>query len=147
MRAFLIPLVLLLVLPVLACAETYYVSPSGSDSNSGLSTSQAWRTIGKANAELYPGDTVRIMAGTYSETIEPARSGSSNNYITYENYNNQEVNITGVHDAVDLRNRNYIVIDGIRIRDITGSWVNMLSSVSTHNIIRNCDMGGDAGWS
>jgi hypothetical protein len=45
-------------------AVTYYVSPSGDDSNSGTSTQRAWRTLDKVNAvDLNPGDGVLLEAG------------------------------------------------------------------------------------
>jgi len=46
-------------------ADTYYVSPTGNDSNDGLGTGDdhAWLTITKANETLTAGDTVEIMAG------------------------------------------------------------------------------------
>jgi hypothetical protein len=47
-------------------ATNYYLSPSGSDGNSGLSTTQAWATLQYAKGELSNGDTLFIMGGTYS---------------------------------------------------------------------------------
>lgn len=45
-------------------ATTYYVSPSGNDSNSGTFPQAAWRTIDKVNAiDLNPGDKVLFEAG------------------------------------------------------------------------------------
>ncbi len=67
-----------------AGATTYYVSPSGSDANSGTSPSSAWATIGKANATLRAGDVVQVAAGSYSGTIQPANAGASvGNRVTY----------------------------------------------------------------
>ncbi|WP_051859682.1 right-handed parallel beta-helix repeat-containing protein [Streptomyces xanthophaeus] len=56
-----------------AAARTYFVSPSGNDSNAGTSTQAPFRTLQKAADSVEPGDTVSIMNGTYSE-----RSESSN---------------------------------------------------------------------
>lgn len=46
---------------------TYHVSPSGSDSNDGLTAATAWATIDKGDRDhmLYPGDTVLVEPGTY----------------------------------------------------------------------------------
>ena len=45
-------------------AVTYFVSPSGDDSNPGTSTQRAWRTIDKVNTmDLNPGDNVLFEAG------------------------------------------------------------------------------------
>ncbi|MFD5892393.1 right-handed parallel beta-helix repeat-containing protein [Streptomyces sp. NPDC060366] len=48
-----------------AAAATYYVSPSGSDSNSGLSPDQAWKSTGKVNGFTFPqgGATVSFQGG------------------------------------------------------------------------------------
>src|SRR5262249_5041856 len=43
---------------------TYYVSPSGSDSNPGTSPASAWRTVSRVNrADLSPGDAVLFQGG------------------------------------------------------------------------------------
>ena len=43
---------------------TYYVSPTGNDSNNGMSPSAPWQTIAKVNATTYnPGDTVLFQGG------------------------------------------------------------------------------------
>lgn len=72
-------------------AVTYYVSPSGNDNNSGLSTSAPWRTVAKANAAaLQPGDTVCFQGGqTFSgTTLNPfgVINGTPSALITYTSY-------------------------------------------------------------
>ena len=45
-------------------AETYYLSPSGSDRQEGTSPQKAWQTISRANkAPLQPGDSVLLEGG------------------------------------------------------------------------------------
>ncbi len=52
------------VLAFSARASDYYVSPSGKDSNSGLSPSQAWKTLVKVSAfDFAPGDRVLLEGG------------------------------------------------------------------------------------
>jgi len=63
-------------------AAEYHVSPSGNDNNSGLQGSH-WRTIGKANSALQPGDTVYLHTGVYTDNIAPTASGSAGKPITY----------------------------------------------------------------
>jgi hypothetical protein len=48
-----------------AMAATYYVSPSGSDRNSGLSEKLAFATLQHAVSVLNPGDTLLALSGTY----------------------------------------------------------------------------------
>jgi hypothetical protein len=55
-----------MILNAAALANTYYLSPSGNDSNSGLSVSQAWKTIQHLNTiDLQPGDSVLFQAGAF----------------------------------------------------------------------------------
>jgi len=68
---------------------TYYVSPSGSDSNSGTSPAQAWQTVGRANhASLKPGDGVLFQDGaTFSDAkLMPWTSGVAGQPITFGSY-------------------------------------------------------------
>jgi PKD repeat protein len=150
MKKFLVCLCLLTIFATsqYLLGNTYYISvENGNDENDGFSISAAWKTIEKANSELQPGDTVYITAGTYQETIVPNNSGKLNKYIRYSNYQNDEVIITGVNYGVDLRNKHFIEIDGLRIKDTTTSWVYMHNSTSTHNIIKNCYMSEvQTGW-
>jgi hypothetical protein len=99
----------------------YFVAknhPGGcSDSYPGT-IDQPWCTIAKANAELNPGDTVYIREGIYAEGIKPAQSGIEGKYITYTNYQDEEVIITHVWAGADLDNRSYIHIDGINIEGV-----------------------------
>ncbi|MFN8643124.1 MAG: DUF1565 domain-containing protein [Candidatus Binatia bacterium] len=46
--------------------QTFYVSPSGSDRNNGLSPDRPFRTLGRAVDGLQPGDTVYVAPGTYT---------------------------------------------------------------------------------
>lgn len=81
-----------------ASAATYYISPSGSDSNSGTSSGSAWATINKANTTLRGGDVVLIANGTYSQQINPTSNGSSGARISFVGNlaNPQAVQVTGV---------------------------------------------------
>ena len=68
---------------------TYYVSPSGSDTNSGTSPTQAWRTVARANrAHLNPGDGVLFEGGqTFSDTgLIVSASGTPAKPIVFGSY-------------------------------------------------------------
>lgn len=111
----------------------YFVSPTGLDTNDGLTSSTPFKTINKAASVTNPGDTVHIMPGTYSATIDAndfvaiTRSGAKDentgeeHYITYKAYdpaNKPKLllppNVKGVWDMVQI-NANYIIIDGLEI--------------------------------
>lgn len=71
--------------PAQAAGTTYYVSASGNDSNSGLSPSQAWKTIGKVNSFTYPEGSLIYFEGgqtftgclVFNRTNVPVSSASA----------------------------------------------------------------------
>ena len=118
-------LILLTCLPFTSgFAVDYYVSAlTGSDSNNGLTTTTALRTIQKVVNLTAPGDTVFVMNGTYNSTsgpvltLLPVNSGSVGKYITYKAYQGHKPKITAsgnVWNAVSI-NASYIVIDGLEL--------------------------------
>jgi hypothetical protein len=46
--------------------NTIYVSPTGSDANSGLDVGSALATLDKAGSKVQPGDTVQVMPGVHT---------------------------------------------------------------------------------
>jgi hypothetical protein len=84
-----------------AWATTYYVSSSsGSDSNSGTSSSTAWKTIAHVNGQSFnPGDSILFKRGdVWNESLAPASSGSSGNPITFDAYGTGAApNLTGYY--------------------------------------------------
>jgi hypothetical protein len=93
-----------------ASAATYYLSPSGSDSNAGTSPGSPWATINKANTALRAGDVVIIGNGTYTQQINPTTNGTSSGRITYVGNlaSPTSVQVSGV----DL-SKAYITVKGI----------------------------------
>lgn len=65
-------LLLLFTLPVLQ-ARQFYLSPTGNDSNNGLTPATAWKTPNYAFNTLVAGDTLWVTGGTY---VIPASSGT-----------------------------------------------------------------------
>ena len=74
--------------PVFGSGQTFYVSPSGSDSNSGLSADTPWQTIAKVNStNLQPGDTVLFQrGGEWYESLTAPSSGVAGNPISFADY-------------------------------------------------------------
>ena len=91
----------------LAVGETYVVSPTGDDANTGLGREQALRTLQAGVDRLRPGDTLLIREGTYRETVTFPRSGTAEAPITVKRHRGETVVISGcdpitgwtVHDA------------------------------------------------
>src|SRR4029079_19146478 len=64
-----------------AGAATYYVSPRGSDASPGTQTSP-FKTMTKADAVAQPGDTIRVMPGSYPG-LTTTKNGTSAAHITW----------------------------------------------------------------
>ncbi|MBI4748509.1 MAG: DUF1565 domain-containing protein [Acidobacteria bacterium] len=74
---------------VLAQVRTYYVSPSGLDTNAGTEIAP-WKTIQKAFTSATPGSTVLVRSGIYNEKPTVNVSGNATaGYITFQNYPNE----------------------------------------------------------
>ncbi len=136
---------------------TYYVSPSGDDSNSGTSVSLPFKTIAAANASVQPGDTVFLRTGDYNDPIKPVMSGQVGKYISYKAYGNENPILTATKEpkiAIHLPSGiNYICVDGIYADgrgehyDAYNSTIaNWLIIGGSYNIIQNCNFKSALGW-
>lgn len=121
--------------PCLSLAGEYYVSTTGSASNPGT-LAQPW-TLAKANTTLVAGDTVYILAGTYSTYINPSNSGTSSNRITYRNYGTDVVTISGANYAVYLNGKDYITVQGINATNCA-QFLYLINGAN-YNIIAYCN--------
>ncbi|MGD0388795.1 MAG: hypothetical protein ABSC42_07560 [Tepidisphaeraceae bacterium] len=69
--------------------QTYYVSPTGSDGNSGTSPSSPWQTLSKVDSmDFAPGSQILFQAGGnwYGQQLSANSSGTPSNPITYGSY-------------------------------------------------------------
>lgn len=125
---------------------SYYVSPSGSDSNSGLSPAEAFLTIQKACDLVTPGDSVLVSDGQYSG-FDCRMSGSPGNPITFLGLGTQVIiNQPGPirNDGINIENADYIIIDGFQCLDMPGNGNGIRLVLSDHCIVRNCYCSGNA---
>lgn len=75
---------------------TYFVDANrGDDSNDGLSTTAAFKTIQAAADVVQPGETVFIRGGTYRETVRVPRSGKPGQPIRFASYRGEPVTLSG----------------------------------------------------
>jgi parallel beta-helix repeat protein len=106
----------------------YYVSPTGSNSNTGISPAHAWQTINFAaqNTTIQPGDTVQIMQGTYNEQVNITISGDGIGgipyFITFKNYNNDNVILSGstlpaYGHLMKMNDIHHLIISGLKFQD------------------------------
>lgn len=65
-------------------SDLIYVSPEGDDLNAGNSPEAALRTLGQALCNVRPGQTVRILPGTYAESVILGAFGSPSAPITIQ---------------------------------------------------------------
>jgi hypothetical protein len=79
--------------PAPITGTTYYVSPSGSDTNSGTSPSQAWKTVHRVDATTFrPGDGILFQGGaTFNDDVlmpgwGAPMSGTSSQPIVFGSY-------------------------------------------------------------
>jgi parallel beta-helix repeat protein len=83
-------------LPVVGKASLsgYFVSPIGNDTNPGTEA-KPWRTMNKAAKTLVAGDTVYVRAGTYTEAVNIAVSGTADKPISVMAYPGEQPVIDG----------------------------------------------------
>lgn len=98
-------LLILITVNSIMFAVDYYVSPNGSDDNIG-SLEEPFKTIKKVSLELKAGDTCYLREGVYREVLKPENSGSPESYITYTNYNDEKVTLTGCDILTNWKKEN-----------------------------------------
>jgi len=93
-------LIILLWVNASLFASTYYISITGSNSNSGLSENNAWRTISYAASSISPigpGDVVYVKAGNYGNEQAvfqtDGTAGAPIKFIGYQNTPGDEPNL------------------------------------------------------
>jgi parallel beta helix pectate lyase-like protein len=158
----LIAVMLSLLLPQLAQAAEYYVSPSGSSLWSQCTNSTtpcSWQT---AMANAVADDTVFFRGGTYSVeascsgsweyvAMKPAHSGTAGHYITFTALRGEKPVVTPctaspVSPAFGARDVDYIIWDGFSGTTLgntggTEVWYFVYWN-SNNSIVRNMDFGG-----
>jgi hypothetical protein len=103
--------------PVLASAATYYIAPSGSNSNPGTQAAP-FGTLQKAHDVANPGDTIYMRGGTYRFTAQTTftRDGTSGNRINVFNF-------PGEHPVIDAINQpDGPDLTGIIVMDSASWW-------------------------
>jgi len=100
-----------------ASATNYYVSNSGSNSNTGLTLALAWNTLQNAANNVAAGDCVLVANGTYVGCYI-STSGTSVNPIVFKaTGNSATINLPNgtTNDGINVEGCDWIVIDGFRV--------------------------------
>ncbi len=117
-----------------AGAATYYLSPSGSDSNPGTS-SAPWKTFNNAVRKLQAGDSLLLTNGTYNASNSGylnvtcgtnAVNGTASQPITVKAENERQAFLSsdGTNNPVIIRDCSYWTIQGLRISNADKSPTN-----------------------
>lgn len=124
-------------------ATTYYVSPSGNDSNTGTSISSPFASITKGISMANAGDVIFVRGGeyNYSSKISFSRNGTVDNPITMEAYQNEKPVIDFSGMSTNSSNRgfslsgNYWVIKGLKVQYAGDNGMHVSGN---YNTIENC---------
>jgi uncharacterized protein YjdB len=128
-----------------AIAETYYVSPTGSNNSYPGTINQPWATWQKAFNTAQAGDTVYLRGGTWYPTVQTnsVRSGTAANPICFFNYPGETpvldcINFptsSGSISGLDIYLHKYLRFKGLTIQNVRqttpGQWISGISYVST----------------
>jgi parallel beta-helix repeat protein len=137
--------------PVEAAAKTYYVAPTGKDTNPGTEA-LPFLTMQKAVNVMQPGDTTLVKNGTYSKYADSGafvrftRSGTASAWITLKAYPGHKPKIVSpVWNAILFERVSYIEVSGFAVQGVasTISKYNangIIANYSHHIIIRNNDV-------
>ena len=130
------------VTKVSAVTNTYYVSTTGNDVNSG-SLSAPFRTFAKAASVLQPGDTLQVMTGTYSEPLNLSRSGTASEPINVMG-NNAILNLQGINANGITVSGSYVRVSNFEVTGatdfgilVTGKYVTVENNVLHDDVTRN----------
>ena len=134
-----------LAAPAQAAGTTYFVSASGSDTNSGTSSAAPWKSLSKINSVvLKPGDTVSFRRGdTWTGGIVTTQSGTSTAPITLNGYGSGSApTITGGKSGNCIRiNGNFTTVDGLR--GVSCGYAG-ISVTGDRNTVRNSSAANNA---
>jgi len=129
----------------ISLAGTFYVSPSGSDSNAGTEAAP-WQTIGHAESTASPGSTIYLRGGDYGDVVV----GSTSNYgridwddaITFTEY----VGETPHFDSLTITGNysRYLIFDNIEMQEDFGNGANAVVTIENSDYIKiqNCEIMG-----
>lgn len=103
-------------IPVLCFSVTYYVSPSGNNGNNGLTSSTAFLTLQHASNTVSAGDSVIVMAGTYTGFYHTT-SGTALQRIIFSAQAGVLINAPNgtTNDGINLEGADYVTVEGFKV--------------------------------
>lgn len=137
--------------PRTATGSTWYISPNGSDTADGRTTTTPWRTFARAWQTVRAGDTLLVMDGTYNQSIAPSLNGTATAPITIRAVNDGKVTIDGqgVRRPVQLGSNNqavgdWFVIEGLVLRNGTDAVLHVRADNNVFRRVSVYDASTDA---
>jgi hypothetical protein len=112
-----------------AAGATYYVAPSGSDTNPGT-LAAPFATLQHAAMVAVAGDTVLARQSVYNALLTPPHSGNTTQGpITFASYPGELATIDGTglkipggqNGLITLADRSYVIIEGFELRNYTSA--------------------------
>lgn len=105
--------------------DAYFISPDGSDDNTGRTETFPFKSFDKVLAVIKPGDVVNVMPGTFYANGKPIidllskHSGEADKYITFKAHDPNHKPVLSavgekVWNAVNI-NASYIIMDGLEL--------------------------------
>ena len=106
-------------------AKSIYVAPNGSDENSGT-LKHPLKTVRQATKKATAGTTVYLRKGTYHEAMSVRYSGTKQQPITFRNYQDEQVVLSGekikdrddVLPIIKIKDRQYVTVQGLTIEAV-----------------------------
>jgi len=107
-----------------ATRRDFYISPSGNDSNLGMSPDEPWQTLAKANAAaLAPGDAVHLEGGAvFHEPLAPwaGMAGTSDAPIVFDSYGDGRATIAA---SIFLKTVSDLTFENLNVAPAIGKGV------------------------
>ena len=106
----------------------YYVKTNGNNNLDGLTIATAWQTIQKAANTVTAGSVVNILEGTYNDLVTINVSGTLVNPITFKNYQNDLVIVSGsgftgsFNSIIAINSKSNLIIDGLILENLYGAF-------------------------
>jgi parallel beta-helix repeat protein len=124
---------------------SWYVSPSGSDSNP-CTLASPCRQITQALTLVHAGDTIFVVDGTYNAFTVDSLNGTSTNPITIQalGQNANILPVTGVRDTIFITFSSFIVVDGLQSFNANRAAVRIDNSPNV--TVQNGVFGNNAEW-
>lgn len=110
---------LLLTVPALTFATDYFVSPAGSDTQTGLAIDKPLATIQRAIDNAGPGDTIHLAHGTYRQDLISKRAGTASQPILIEGGQPAIIRGAGKGRIIQI-NHSYIHLKGFTVDGLHG---------------------------